>query len=129
MAQREAYVRTSVTWQGVEYIVGLALWPKERIGELVVRLRNLMDQVHLSRSYADWYERAKTLEERLRREWPDRPFFIEVGNEADHWIQLFQPWDVPMSDYFGNWPGLGHAPGCESKPRTARGCYCGGDHQ
>lgn len=30
---------------------------------------------------------------------------------------------------FGTWDGPGHRPGCEKLPRTARGCYCGGDHQ
>lgn len=99
MATREAYVRTSVTWHGVEYIVGLALWPKEPIAELVVRLRNLMDQTHLTRGFDDWHGRAEHLEDLIKLNWPGRPYFIEVGSETEHWVQLFQPWDLPIKQW------------------------------
>jgi len=29
--------------------------------------------------------------------WPDRAYFIEVGNDDEGWVQLFQPWGIPRS--------------------------------
>lgn len=44
----------------------------------------------------DWLLNALAVENTLKAHWPDRAYFIEVGDEDEGWVQLFQPYDVPQ---------------------------------
>lgn len=46
----------------------------------------------------DWFELAGRLEAAIKAKWPDRAYFIEVGNDDEGWVQLFQPYGVPRGE-------------------------------
>lgn len=103
---------------------------------LIISLKDIADAAHLL-GHGDWFIKAQRMEGRIQERWPGRAYFIEVGNDSEGWVQLFQPYDLPRVDLGvggGGGGGAGttiriqHATGCLDKPRSPRGCDCGKDH-
>lgn len=133
MATREAYARVWAKYKGRELSIG-------------VEVRNYTDGEHNIQSIQTSLEEiamvamvehtldssaAAAAERRVKAEWPDRAYFIEVDSGPDdvrRGVQVFQPYGLPRTK-----PEpvttLQHEPGCFEEWRTARGCHCGADHQ
>lgn len=90
---RESYARYSWRIIGMEISVGLQ-WNK---GESVRALWRLMrDTIALSLSRTRSVEAddmTLAVEEALRRDFPDRAYFIEVSDGDEQWTQVYDPRD------------------------------------
>jgi hypothetical protein len=96
---REAYARGVVTYGEIEIIGAVELRASDRFVELRDSMRKLLWLVVQSEitNAAQSSEESLTagVERALKRVWPDRAYFVEVGNDAEGWIQVFQPYGVP----------------------------------
>lgn len=141
MATREQYARVYQEVYNTEMTIGLELRDGDELAPLTIRMRDRAFNA-LVNNQADPLVAVYHVESWIRLLWPDRAYFIEIERD-DMGVQVFQPYGLPrtldcpapgetgLQAYatFGTWDGPGHRPGCDALPRTARGCYCGGDHQ
>lgn len=136
MATREQYARVYHEVYDTEMTIGLELRDEDeyQLDLLNLQLKEWADGALLLNQTAK-LRAVQQVEKAIKETWPDRAYFIEI-EKGDKGVQVFQPYGLPRVaqpagriDDFGCWTGPGHAPGCAEKPRTARGCYCGGDHQ
>lgn len=89
---REAYVRCTYHVRGREVTVGLELRPGDNLVSLRAALKvRLARQASLLCDVDEDELVAEAVEGVLWLRWPDRAYFIEVGDEADTWIQVFDP--------------------------------------
>lgn len=148
MATIEIYARVWARYKGRELSLGVQIYDGELHGPGLAYIQDRMEEIgmmslvqhELDSSAVDAAKRA------IVKAWPERAYFTEIDSGPDEirrGVQIFQPYGLPQVqatelpkpaityryDEFGSWTGPGHAPGCEKNPRTARGCYCGGDHQ
>jgi hypothetical protein len=98
---REAYARGVVAYGEIEIIGGIELRDGDRFVTLRDELRKLLWLVIQGETTnaAQSSEESLTIavERHIKRVWPDRAYFVEVGNDAEGWIQLFQPYGVPRN--------------------------------
>lgn len=103
MAAREKYARHRALLGGVEVIAGLEMKDAEKYSPLAKQLEDALE------TQVKWYRRderplvpddydnlAEAVGKQIKHWWPDRAYFIEVGEE-DKWVQLFQPYGVPKA--------------------------------
>lgn len=145
MPAREQYARVYQEVYNTEMTVGIELRNEDTTGLMCLNI------LAKSRAYDALIGNqglplaaVAHVESWIKERWPDRAYFIEIERD-DMGVQVFQPYGLPRTEplacpapgeaglqawaTFGTWNGPGHRPGCEKLPRTARGCYCGGDHQ
>lgn len=100
---REAYVRGVVTCGAIEVCAGI----EYRAGDRFVHLRNtvrtlvgfaLLGILGSDRHTLDEDTISLSVEAAFRHRWPDRAYFVEVGNDDEGWIQIYQPFGVPRND-------------------------------
>lgn len=91
MATREIYLRVVQIREGVEYIAGLEMRPDDVMGTLRATLRVRMKNASIGIMPGRWRDVAEAIEKTVVTHWPDRAYFIEVGNENDGWVQIFDP--------------------------------------
>jgi hypothetical protein len=93
MAVREAYVRAALEHRRVEYIAGVEWREGDDLISLSAEVRDCtLEGSHHTMSFMD---SALAIERCIKEWWPDRAYFIEVGN--DTWVQLYQPYDIPRA--------------------------------
>lgn len=96
---REAYVRLSRVVDGRVFELGLEWRQDDSLDSLrermaaIVRvcadnMRPNMDEMKVANVVAFMFVTA----------WPDRAYFIEVGDLADTWVQVYQPYGLPHND-------------------------------
>lgn len=101
MAQRETYLRACLKKGKLEVVAGLQVLEGDNLHLLKRRLNLLME---IGTSYLlptdDELKVAELVEYRIKDGFPGRAYFLEVDIEGDglNWIQLFQPYGVPMED-------------------------------
>lgn len=141
MATREAYARVWTELYDNEMTVGVELREGDALAEMTLRIKDWAFYAMMDNQLEPLKQVAK-VEAQIKNWYPDRAYFIETES-AGRGVQVFQPYGLPRlacpapdNDKgleafatFGTWEGPGHREGCEKLPRTARGCYCGGDHQ
>jgi hypothetical protein len=91
----EKYWRVPVTAFGIEYIVGLEIRPTDG-HKIITTLRNILrytvDYYVLHTFEKDnFYEQALEIESTIVSSFGARHYFIEVGKDDDHWVQLYYP--------------------------------------
>ena len=101
--QREAYARGVMQCGTLELVAGLEYRAGAGESFTVLRdeLRTLLGFIALGLVATDGRldedALAMAAELAIRGRWPDRAYFIEVGNDTEGWIQIFQPYGVPRS--------------------------------
>jgi len=99
--RRESYARGVVRCGPIEVIAGLEYRDADRFIPLRDELRTLMLQTVLYlkqiEGQPDEDALARGIELALQGRWPDRAYFIEIGDDAIGWIQVFQPYGVPRN--------------------------------
>lgn len=147
MATLERYARVWAKYKGSELSLGLQADTEQ--GAALDYLLDWME--HATMTALVTYDQKSSIEDAIRRDvvrrWPNRAWFVEFDwgpDEVRRGVQVYQPYGLPRTldcpapesqdriqawATFGTWNGPGHRPGCDALPRTARGCYCGGDHQ
>jgi hypothetical protein len=92
---REAYVRGICTWQELEIIAGVELRDGDHFASMRNNIRRVVGFALSESPVVEEKALAECLEVILRERWPDRAYFIEVGNDREGFIQIFQPFGVP----------------------------------
>ena len=90
----EKYWRVVRSFGEVEFIAGVQIDPLDtpkivnRIGHIlsIVNTKHEENPIHY-----DYHNSAMIIMTEIQRLWPDRYFFIEVGNENDFWVQIHYP--------------------------------------
>lgn len=77
--------------EGVEYIAGLEFRPGDKMGEMRTIIKVRMTNATAKCLPGKWADVAHAIEKSLELHWPDRAYFIEVGNEREGWIQVYDP--------------------------------------
>lgn len=95
MAKRESYLRVVMTREGREYIAGLEWRQPEDLVALQAALKMRMKVATTHIEYDRWDDLAMAIEKTIKTYWPDRAYFIEVGDDRHGWVQLFQPYGLP----------------------------------
>lgn len=94
---REIYLRVVMVREGVEYIAGLEMRPDDVMGELKVKLKVRMKAACQGLMAGRWRDCAEAIEKSLITHWAGRAYFIEVGNENDGWVQVYDGKDFNRS--------------------------------
>lgn len=87
---REKYLRLRMAVEGVEYIAGLEFKDGDSFPELKTKLKVRMLNATIGIPAGRYVAVAEAIERTMDAHWPDRKFFIEVGNDNECWIQI---WD------------------------------------
>jgi len=88
---RECYLRVVQIREGVEYIAGLELRADDDLGKLRTLVKTRMKVATTNILPGRWKDSAHAIEKSLATHWADRAYFIEVGNDRDGWVQIFDP--------------------------------------
>ncbi len=97
MANREAYLRVVLNREGIEYIAGLEWREGEDLAALKAALKMRMSTATIGMQHDRWDALSLAIEKTIKKYWPDRAYFVEVGDDAHGWIQLFQPYGLPRA--------------------------------
>ena len=96
--QREAYARGVMQWGDIEIIGAVELRPSDNYPALRNELRRQLGRAIGEAAGFTEMLLAAAVESQLQNAWPDRAYFIEVGNNREGWVQVFQPYGVPRND-------------------------------
>lgn len=91
MAKREVYLRVVLFREGVEYILGLELRPTDELGVLRAAMKRRIHVATGNLLPGKWDDIAYAIEATTKKHWPDRAYFIEVGDERNGWVQVWDP--------------------------------------
>lgn len=91
---REKYLRAKLTVEGVEYIAGLEIRPEDDFQTLKLKLRMRMKVATNGLPSGKYVVIAEAIERVMDKYWPARKFFIEVGDDSEAWIQVWDQRDV-----------------------------------
>lgn len=91
MPKVEGYWRVSQTFDGVEWVVAVEMRELDSAEHIVGTLKREMRE-----EWVKVYQRGRRtialqLAGMIERDWPERYYFVEVGNEEDYWVQIFYP--------------------------------------
>jgi hypothetical protein len=98
MATRESYLRIVFHKEGAEYIAGLELRAGDQFRDLRTLLKVRLTAAVLQVDHTDWAHGAEMMARKIKECWPDRAYFIEVGDDNQGWVQVFQPFGLPRVD-------------------------------
>lgn len=89
---REAYVRVTYRIRGREVTVGVELRPDDDLVPLraAIKTRLALQATLLTHDITDDLL-AESVEGVLWLRFPDRAYFIEVGDPDDAWVQVYDP--------------------------------------
>lgn len=92
---REAYARASYTQDGFEVHPGVELLDGDDVERMTVLLQDIASAA-LRTQGPHRLHVAQHVETRIRREWPDRAYYVET--EADgRGVQVYQPFGMPRN--------------------------------
>lgn len=96
---REAYARIVFgdPMGRAEFIAGVELRDGEHWGDLRAELVRAVTPL-ITAHTGGWDLMARAIERAIVDTWPDRAYFVEVGNDDDGWVQVFQPFGVPRNE-------------------------------
>lgn len=96
---REAYVRASGKVSGLDVCAGLEMRDGDDFAALHERVVAQMLGVDALLTGCTAAEIARQLEVQFQYVWPDRAYFLEVGDgdESKGWVQVYQPFGMPRS--------------------------------
>ena len=96
MAAVERYLRSTVHRQTLEIVAGLEWRDDDDFDQVRAALKCRLVFTSARHALDGDDVVVKAVEETIRKYWPDRAFFIEVGDpDGDDWVQVFQPWGLP----------------------------------
>lgn len=84
------YARCSIESNGAEYIAGVELRDDDNYVQFSRKLRGVMHSALYSESPVVHLSAAHAVEFALKSAFPERAYFIEVGNDDD-WVQVYDP--------------------------------------
>lgn len=85
----ERYWRVPLTFDGVDYIVGVEIRDEDRSDTIVTDLQIIL-KLSANRC-ATPVAAAEWLSGEISSEFPGRFYFIEVGRDDEYWVQIFYP--------------------------------------
>lgn len=92
---REAYVRVGFRLRDrddTDVIIGIEIRPGEALEGMKKQARRVLSDGWPHQAWVlDDLATAESVETKIKAAWPDRAYFIEVGNDLDY-VQIFQPW-------------------------------------
>lgn len=90
----EKYWRVVLNAEGFEYIIGVEIHPDDTESIIRANLKLLLisSAESLERLRSNGYlVKAEYIMRRIHEEYPERRYFIEVGNNDDYWVQIYYP--------------------------------------
>lgn len=91
---RETYLRVRYAREGVENIGGLEFRRSDELGKLKTLVKVRMKAATSGLMPGRYDDNAEAIANSFDKYWPDRKMFVEVGDDSDAWIQVFDPRQV-----------------------------------